>query len=135
MIRSILIAVIISLVTNCLADPVYDTVDPRDPALMPRSEATFRVQNAVIAKMASCPNSNVGQGLFGVIMSAGPCDQDSLFRSCEQKGRYVKRSEVDDCIYAILLVPCDGEYYNVGGDKLADTECRQLFGSSPLLQF
>lgn len=133
--RSIITVVLSALVISCLADPFYDTVDPRDPALMPRSEATFRVQNAVIAKMASCPNSNVGKALFGVFSSAGPCEDDSLFRSCEQKGRYVKRSEVDDCIYAILLVPCDGEYYNVEGDRSADRECRQLFGTPPSLHF
>ena len=135
--RSIITFVLSALVTCCLADPFYDTVESRDPALMPRSEATFRVHNAVIAKIASCPDSDVAFALTGILSSDFGCEDKDLngLRSCAQRDRYVKRSEVDDCVYAILLVPCDASYNNVEGNQIANGECRHLFGTPPLLYF
>ena len=117
----------------CLADPIYDGIDSQDPRLIRRAEANKRISNAAIAKIASCPSDKPAEGLEGLALSVSPCAQADLkLRSCEQKQRYIKRSIVDDCVYAILLVECGKEYPGFVGDPLVRFECSDIVGTNPI---
>ena len=118
---------------DCLADPFYDGIDSHDPKLIRRAEANKRISDAAIAKIASCPPEKPAEGLEGLALSVSPCVQADLkLRSCEQKQRYIKRSIVDDCVYAILRVECGKEYPGFVGDPLVRFECSDIVGTNPI---
>lgn len=94
---------------GCFLDPVYDTIDGADTALITRGEAMRQVADAYTLKAAECGTSFEPALLYsGVYWGLIPDPENRFLGSDEQQNRYVERSAVSLCTRAIVLTPCVG---------------------------
>lgn len=99
----------LAVCSGCFLDPLYDTVDAGDTALIMRGEAMRQVADAYTLKAAECGTSFEPALLWsGVFWGVATDPENRLLGSDEQQKRYVERSAVSLCTKAIVLTPCLG---------------------------
>ncbi len=106
-----------ALLSNCLGDIYFDTVNSLDSSKVSRNEAINKVYLTIAVKKSLCPQASdillLSAGFFTTKQGSGCTGisttkkSEKTLQSCDSKYNYFEKKDLNVCILEILTYPCE----------------------------